>query len=97
MSDRIEVNHGAMDSGSGEVVLQAKGLNEIMTNLESSLTKELGGNWEGQAKVTYQQTKAKWDASLADLTEFLNSLGGMLGEINQGWQDVDGRGAKFWG
>ncbi|MEE9965108.1 MAG: WXG100 family type VII secretion target [Propionicimonas sp.] len=94
--DKIEVKHAGMAAGSEALTAEATGLNDIMTQLESSLHKALGGNWEGQAKAGYQQTKAKWDENVAELTEFLRRLGGMVGEINDGWGDVDNRGAKFW-
>lgn len=91
--DGIKVDHGALDEASQDLLTAAKNIDGRLNALESEL-KPLRENWTGEAKHSYDVSKAKWDQAIAEMIALLQEVGQAVSVSNQEYKSADLRGAN---
>lgn len=91
--DGINVQHGALDQGSADVIAAATAIQTRLNTLEDDL-KPLASDWTGAAKEAYAEAKATWDRAIADMITLLNQAGKNVDTSNQEYKAADARGAS---
>lgn len=90
--DGIKVDHGKLDTGSGDVIAAAKDIEGRLNILEDEL-KNLQEDWTGAAREAYREAKATWDKAITDMIILLNQAGQNVDTSNQEYKAADARGA----
>lgn len=91
--DGINVQHGALDQGSADVMAAAKDIQNRLDMLEGDL-KPLAGAWDGAAREAYAQAKAKWDQAIGDMIVLLGQASQNVSTSNEEYKAADIRGAN---
>ncbi len=89
--DGIKVQHGRLEQGAADVMSAAKDIEARLDALESELN-PLRSDWNGNAKIAYDQAKAKWDAAMSDMILLLNDASRGVAASNDEYRAADNRG-----
>jgi WXG100 family type VII secretion target len=89
--DGIKVQHGRLEQGAADVMSAAKDIEARLDALESELN-PLRSDWNGNAKLAYDQAKAKWDAAMSDMILLLNDASRGVAASNDEYRAADNRG-----
>ena len=90
--DGIRVNHAGLDKASADLANGVKEIDNRLNHLEQELA-PLRNDWTGQAQVSYQQAKAKWDQAINDMKQLLADTSTTVAQSNQDYQSADKKGA----
>ncbi|MFD9890253.1 WXG100 family type VII secretion target [Amycolatopsis sp. NPDC058986] len=72
-----------------------KQIKTMLGTLESNTEKSLA-EWQSEAKASYQQCKAKWDASAAQMPVLLAQARQALAEIMTSYGKAENQGSDMW-
>lgn len=84
MGDFTLVNSGAMQQGIGDLGQAYKGLTSTLDTLKGQLNTHLS-EWDGAAREAYSAAQAEWDASANKMSEIINKMTLVLGQISEGY------------
>lgn len=90
--DGIGVNHAALDQAAADLKKGVDDIDNRLNHLEQELA-PLRNDWSGQAQVSYQQAKTKWDQAINDMKQLLADTSITVGQSNQDYKDADKKGA----
>ncbi|MGN0064161.1 MAG: WXG100 family type VII secretion target [Nocardioides sp.] len=90
--DGIKVNHGSLEQGAADVRTAARRIESRLDELESQLN-PLRNDWNGNAKLAYDQAKAKWDQAMTEMIELLDRASMGVSQSNDEYRQADQRGA----
>lgn len=90
--DGIRVNHAGLDQASADLANGVKEIDNRLNTLEQELA-PLRSDWTGQAQVSYQQAKAKWDQAINDMKQLLADTSTTVAQSNADYQAADKKGA----
>ena len=91
--DGIRVNHAGLDQASADLANGVKEIDNRLNHLEQELA-PLRNDWTGQAQVSYQQAKAKWDQAMQEMTLLLQQASQGVDSSNSEYKAADARGAN---
>ena len=94
--DGIKVQHGHLDAGAADVMKAAKDIEARLDQLESELN-PLKSDWNGNAKMAYDQAKAKWDQAIYEMRDLLNDTHLQVTSSNDDYRAADRQGAALFG
>jgi 6 kDa early secretory antigenic target len=92
----LKVNFGSLDAAAADIMAQANQIEGRLDALESELA-PLRSDWTGAAAASYQQSKAKWDAAMADMKALLAEIGGAVSRSNSDYQATESQNTSRWG
>ncbi len=90
--DGINVQHGKLEMGAGDVIKGATDIKTRLQTLEDEL-KPLASDWTGSAKEAYHEAKTKWDTAIDEMITLLRDAGGAVHDSNTEYKAADTRGA----
>ena len=90
--DGIKVQHGHLETGAADVMKAAKDIEARLDQLESDLN-PLKSEWNGHAKLAYDDAKKKWDAAMVEMTTLLQQASQGVDSSNAEYRAADQRGA----
>ncbi len=90
--DGIKVQHGNLEQGAADVMKAAKDIEARLDQLETDLN-PLRADWNGNAKLAYDDAKKKWDQAMIDMTTLLGQASRGVDSSNQEYKAADQRGA----
>ena len=90
--DGIKVQHGHLETGAADVMKAAKDIEARLDQLENDLN-PLKANWNGHAKLAYDDAKKKWDAAMVEMTTLLQQASQGVDSSNAEYRAADQRGA----
>ena len=86
--DGIKVQHGSLEAGAADVMKAAKDIEARLDQLENELN-PLKSDWNGNAKMAYDQAKAKWDQAIADMIVLLQQASANVSTSNDEYKAAD--------
>ena len=93
MSDRIVVNHAALEHAHAQMQAISRTLDEKLDTLRAGLQKL---DWSGQDRDSYQTYQASWDSAVKDLNALLNEIGTAVGIAKENYVSTELNNAKAW-
>jgi WXG100 family type VII secretion target len=93
MSDRIVVNHAALEHAHAQMQAISRTLDEKLDSLRAGLQKL---DWSGHDREAYQTYQASWDNAVKDLNALLNEIGGAVGIARENYVTTELNNAKAW-
>ena len=91
--DGIKVQHGHLETGAADVMKAAKDIQARLDQLESDLG-PLKADWNGNAKLAYDDAKHKWDVAMVEMTALLQRASQGVDSSNAEYRAADQRGAS---
>ena len=85
-----------MGAASEDLSGDTRFLQSVLDDLDAQV-KVLAANWEGDAQQAYLVAKAKWTETMTQIGVTLGQISVQLVETDQGFADIDRRGAAMWG
>ncbi|GAB2870708.1 WXG100 family type VII secretion target [Nocardioides pacificus] len=89
----LNVNHGALDNASQNLIAAARSIEARLNTLEDEL-RPLRSDWTGSAKIAYDSAKKKWDSAISEMILLLSDTGSMVQTSNDEYRAADQRGAN---
>lgn len=80
----------------GEMNSITQKINQTLQDLDNQSKMNLS-EWTSDARETYAQVKAQWDAAAADMTTKAANATQMLGTINEYYSSGERQGVSLWG
>src|SRR4051812_24599934 len=90
------VQHAALEQIQVDLGNAVKAIEDRMARLDGELGK-LRAEFDGNARTTYDQVKAKWDAAIHEMRLLLNDTGVQVGDSNAEFHRVDSLAASRMG
>ena len=95
MSEATVYTQGGMQEGISALTRANKELVERLETLKGELRTSLG-QWEDNARVTYQQVQDSWDRSAARQGEIIQGMAGTLTNISDGYDATERSNQSRW-
>jgi len=93
MTDRIVVNHAALEHAHAQMQASSRNLDEKLDTLRSGLQKL---DWTGQDAEAYQSYQHTWDLAVQDINRLLNEIGAAVGIARENYMTTEMNNAKQW-
>ncbi|UDY23705.1 WXG100 family type VII secretion target [Nocardioides sp. Kera G14] len=93
MSDRILVNHAALEEAVATLGRAVAATEARLSQLDHDLT-PLHTDWYGQAQVAWHTAQAQWRAAEEEMHGVLAELGSRLSAAQAAYQAADQAGAR---
>jgi early secretory antigenic target protein ESAT-6 len=90
--DGLRVNHAGLDTAAQDLMTAVKDIDDRLNRLESELA-PLRSDWTGNAQLSYQQAKAKWDTAIQEMKDLLAQTSTTVNQSNAEYKAADQRGA----
>jgi len=90
--DGLRVNHAGLDTAAQDLMTAVKDIDDRLNRLESELA-PLRSDWTGNAQMSYQQAKAKWDTAIQEMKDLLAQTSTSVNQSNAEYKAADQRGA----
>ena len=91
--DGIKVQHSALEEGAVNVMKAKNDIVARLDQLEGDLS-PLRSDWTGNAKMAYDQAKAKWDQAMQEMTLLLQQASKGVDDSRHEYKAADARGAN---
>ena len=91
----LRVNHGALDTASGDLTLAAARLQDTIDRLERQLDQRQQ-SWLGAAQLAYAPARAQWTEAIKDMRELLSDLGQCVKHSNESYLRADLEGSHLF-
>lgn len=95
MSSPIKVTFSQLAATQDQVRGTVSNINAQLADLKNYLS-PMVSTWTGAAAENYNAAQAQWDQAANDLNAVLSSIGGALGEANDGYQATEKSNASRW-
>lgn len=82
------VEHAALEQIQNDLGTAVRAIEDRMARLDSELGR-MRSEFDGDARATYDQVKAKWDAAIHEMRLLLNDTGVQVGDSNANFSRVD--------
>ncbi|SHH05977.1 WXG100 family type VII secretion target [Streptoalloteichus hindustanus] len=92
---QYSVDFGRVQAVLGEIEGVDKQIRSMLDTLEANSERSLA-EWQSDARLAYNDCKAKWDASAARMPELLRQARQALTEIMTNYNRAEGTGSDMW-
>jgi len=89
-------NFAQADAVLDDVARINQRINQALDELESNVERNLDGWESGQVKTVYQDVKARWNQSAAQMNSFLNSARQTLMSVSDSYGATEQSNAARW-
>jgi WXG100 family type VII secretion target len=91
----MSVSPAALTASAAELRRESQRIEAALRSLEQEANR-LRGNWDGAARIAYDNAQRQWSVTFEQMKSVLTSIAGATEQISDGYVDTDRRSAKLF-